>query len=415
MRAEELRPGSDDIIVGIDLAAREHQAVIVAADGRRLTRFRVPHSREGIAELLRRSRAKSWQAGGRVFAFEATGHVWEALAAHLEESGERYAIVNPLAVLRLREARRLDRTKTDVTDAEQIAELARTGMVTSTRPLHGPYLALRRSWGEYTRVRFEAARLKILLRQQLFGLFPELLEVWSRVDTPGLLAVVRLGLTPAQIAALPFSNFLTRVCAERGGRRLWRAKVRAAHEKAGRSVVCGERLEAAAAEARRIVARYDLLAAQLAEVQTEIEALLSEIEEARWLQTIPGLGFASVAGIIAHTGPIARYRHGRQLIKLAGTNPSRNETGERKGGLQAMSHRGRSGLRQVVYMATISCLAHNPRLRSHFDRLVSRPERPLAKMTALGACMNKLLLWAFAVMKQRRAFALDHEWKECAA
>jgi transposase len=117
MRAAELRPGSDDIIVGVDLAAREHLAVIVDADGRRLTRFRVPHSRDGIAELLRRSRAKSWRADGRVFAFEATGHVWEALAAHLEESGERYAIVNPLAVFRLREARRMDRTKTDLTDS----------------------------------------------------------------------------------------------------------------------------------------------------------------------------------------------------------------------------------------------------------------------------------------------------------
>jgi hypothetical protein len=80
-----------------------------------------------------------------------------------------------------------------------------------------------------------------------------------------------------------------------------------------------------------------------------------------------------------------------------------------------MIHRGRAGLRQVTYMATISCLAQNARLRAHYDRLVSRPERPLAKMTALGACMNKLLLWAFAVMKQRRAFELDHEWKECAA
>ena len=122
-----------------------------------------------------------------------------------------------------------------------------------------------------------------------------------------------------------------------------------------------------------------------------------------------------MAGIIAHTGPISRYRHGRQLIKLAGTNPTRSESGERSGGRQAMSHRGRSGLRQVTYMATISCLAHNVRLRAHYDRHVSRPERPLAKMTALGACMNKLLLWAFAVMSKRRPFELDHEWKECAA
>ena len=90
MRAAELRPGSDDIIVGVDLAAREYLAVIVDADGRRLTRFRVPHSRDGIAELLRRSRAKSWQAGGRVFAFEATGHVFRG--ARRASRGERRAL-----------------------------------------------------------------------------------------------------------------------------------------------------------------------------------------------------------------------------------------------------------------------------------------------------------------------------------
>jgi transposase len=411
MTAAELRPACDDIIVGIDLAAREHQVVIVDAAGRRLTRFRVSHSRDGLAELVRRSRPAAWQAAGALFAFEATGHVWEALAAHLEAAGCRYVIVNPLATFRLREARRMDRTKTDLTDAEQIAELARTGLVTSTRPLSGPYLALRRSWGEYVRLRFEAARLKSLLRQQLFGLFPELLEVWSRVDRPGLLAVLRLGLTPPQIAALECGEFLSLVCASRAGRRLWRAKVMAVHEKALRSVVGGEELAPLALEAQRIVARYDLLAAQLEALQGEIEALLGAIEEARWLATIPGLGFASVAGIIAHVGPIGRYRHGRQLVKLAGTNPSRRETGQCRPGRQAMTHRGRAGLRQVLYMATVSCLVHNPRIRAHYDRLRSRPERPLSKMTALGACMNKLLLYAFAVMKQRRAFEVEHRWQ----
>ena len=121
-----------------------------------------------------------------------------------------------------------------------------------------------------------------------------------------------------------------------------------------------------------------------------------------------------MAGIIAHVGPIERYTHGRQLVKLAGTNPSRKETGERLGGRQAMSHRGRAGLRQVLYMATISCLAHNPRLRAHYDRLISRPERPLSKMTALGACMNKLALYSFAVMKQRQPFELEHRWQQAA-
>ncbi len=230
--------------------------------------------------------------------------------------------------------------------------------------------------GEYTRLRFEAARLKALLRQQLFGLFPELLTVWSDVATPGSLAVLRLGLTPSQIAALSRSEFLDRVCASRQGRRLWRAKVLAVYEKAALSVARGDELIPMARETQRLVARYDLLAAQLSELHTEIEALLGQIEEARWLATIPGLAFASVAGIIAHVGPIKRYRSGRQLIKLAGTNPSRNETGERRGGAQAMTHRGRAGLRQVIYMATVSCIVHNERIRARYDRLISRPERP---------------------------------------
>lgn len=121
-----------------------------------------------------------------------------------------------------------------------------------------------------------------------------------------------------------------------------------------------------------------------------------------------------MAGIIAHVGPIGRYRSGRQLIKLAGTNPSRNETGERKGGPQAMTHRGRADLRQVTYMATVSCLVHNERIRAHYDRLTSRPERPLSKMTAMGACMNKLLLYAFAVMERRQPFESEHRWQAAA-
>jgi hypothetical protein len=75
-----------------------------------------------------------------------------------------------------------------------------------------------------------------------------------------------------------------------------------------------------------------------------------------------------------------------------------------------MSRRGRAGLREVIYLATISCLQHNPRIRAHYDRLIQRPDRPLTKMQALGACMNKLLLYAFAVMSRREAFQLDHNW-----
>ena len=126
---DRCRLGSEDVVIGLDLESTEHQAVVLAADGRRLTRFKVPHSRAGVDELLRRTAPLTLGRGGtRVFAFEATGHVWEALAYRLRVAGQRYVVVNPLATFRVREARLLSREKTDRTDAEQIAELCRTGM-----------------------------------------------------------------------------------------------------------------------------------------------------------------------------------------------------------------------------------------------------------------------------------------------
>ena len=45
----------DDVVVDLDLASAEHQAVVMTAGGQRLTRFRVPHSRAGLDELIRRT------------------------------------------------------------------------------------------------------------------------------------------------------------------------------------------------------------------------------------------------------------------------------------------------------------------------------------------------------------------------
>jgi transposase len=407
--ARRLRLEPEDIIVGLDLAGEQHQAVICRAAGERLTRFRVSHSLRGFDDLLMRTRLLAPQSDRRrVFAFEATGHVWEALAHYLETHGEEYVIVNPLATFRLREARQMNRYKTDLTDAEQIAELVRGDLVTETKLETGPYLELRRAWGEYARLREERARLKTLLSHQLYGVFPELRSVWSDLFAPGCLAVLRLGLTPHEIAALPTNDFIRLAKAASRGRRLWRFKLIDVHEWAERTVVPAVSLAPLAQELARLVERADLITQQIDELAKEIQERLTSLEEARYLLSIPGISWSSAAGILAHIGSIDKYRHGRQLIKLAGTNPSRRDTGARIGRQQGMTHRGRAGLRQVLYMATLSCLQHNPRIRAHFDRLIAREERPLVRMQAFGACMNKLLLYAFAVMKRRELFDVEH-------
>ena len=58
---KRIRLNPEDIIVGLDLAGEEHQAVIMRMEGERLTRFRVPHSLRGFEDLLQRYRmAPHW-------------------------------------------------------------------------------------------------------------------------------------------------------------------------------------------------------------------------------------------------------------------------------------------------------------------------------------------------------------------
>ena len=413
MKQDERHHTSDDIFVGIDRATRQHQVVVLDARGQRLTSFKVPHSRAGLHELVERctSRRARREHGQVHFAFEATGHVWEAVGAFLEQHALRYHVVNPIATFRVREARQMGRDKRDLMDAEQIAQLLRPGVVTQCQLLPATHMQLRRGWGEYHRLRRARATLKTRLVHQLYGVFPELIGAWHTVTAPGCLAVLRTGLPPQRIADLTKPALLRIVQAHRRGRRMWRFKIEQVWEKAGRTVAAPHGHAAAMREVTRLVARMDFIGDQLDHVAAELQPCLEAVPEATYLATLPGIGWVTSAGLIAEIGPFDRYQHGRQLVTLAGLQPSRRESGQRAG-RTPMTKRGRAQLRAVVYMATLSSLRHHRRLKAHYERLTQRVTRPLPPMQAIGACMTKLLHDAYAVVKNRAAFDADHVWRD---
>ena len=73
--------------------------------------------------------------------------MWEAVGAFRAQHALRYHVVNPLATFRVREARQMGRDKRDLTDAEQIAQRLRTGVVTQCQLLPANYMQLRRGVG----------------------------------------------------------------------------------------------------------------------------------------------------------------------------------------------------------------------------------------------------------------------------
>jgi transposase len=73
---------------------------------------------------------------------------------------------------------------------------------------------------------------------------------------------------------------------------------------------------------RRTATHYSLLVKEIK--QTGSIPILKKYED-------KGIGRDSIAGFLAEIGDIERYRHPKQIIKLAGLNLKENTSGKHKG------------------------------------------------------------------------------------
>ena len=312
MKQDERHHTSDDIFVGIDLATRQHQVVVLDAQGC----------------------ANSWSAARPVESAEKVGYTSRSRPPGTcgrrsvpSLSSTYFGITwsirwRPFGCAR--PGRWVETSKTSPTRSRSRSCFARESSP-SGQLLPANYMQLRRAWGEYHRLRRERARLKTLLVHQLYGVFPELVGEWHTVTAPGCLAVLRAGWPPQRIADLTKPDFIRVVQAHRRGRRMWRFKIEQVWEKAGGTVAAPHGHQAAVREVTRLVERIDFVGDQLAQVAGELQTFLEAFDEATYLATLPGIGWITIAGLIAEIGPFDRYQHGRQLVKLAGLQPSRRE------------------------------------------------------------------------------------------
>jgi hypothetical protein len=71
------------------------------------------------------------------------------------------------------------------------------------------------------------------------------------------------------------------------------------------------------------------------------------------------------------------------------------------GGRTRLSKTGNAWLRKALYLPTLTAIRFNPILRGFFERLVATGK---AKMQAVGACMRKLVMICYGVLKNRKPF-----------
>jgi transposase len=103
------------------------------------------------------------------------------------------------------------------------------------------------------------------------------------------------------------------------------------------------------------------------------------------LQSAKGLGpifQATALALLPELGHLSR----QQIAKLVGVAPLNRDSGQTQG--KRRIYGGRSPMRIALYMATLSAVRWDPRMREHYQQLRQRGK--VAKV-ALVACMRKLL------------------------
>lgn len=118
------------------------------------------------------------------------------------------------------------------------------------------------------------------------------------------------------------------------------------------------------------------------------------------LVTVPGIGLVTATGLLAELPELGALNRG-QAAKLVGLAPINRDSGTLRG--KRLIGGGRVQVRRSLYMATIVATKHNAPIRRHYLQLIARGK---AKMTALVACMRKLLLVLNAMIKN------NSPWKE---
>ena len=127
--------------------------------------------------------------------------------------------------------------------------------------------------------------------------------------------------------------------------------------------------------------------------------------DAELLVSISGVGPQTASTVLAELPPVARVPSAQSAAAYCGLSPREFRSGSSVRGRTRLSKSGNARLRKALYLPTLTAIRFNPLLKAFFDRLVAAGK---PRMQAVGACMRKLVMICYGVLKNRAPF--DPAW-----
>jgi transposase len=161
---------------------------------------------------------------------------------------------------------------------------------------------------------------------------------------------------------------------------------------------------------REVVASLEksiaFLKSEIAQLQKQVKSHIKQHPDLKkdhdLLTSIPGIGDATAAWILAELPDITQIATAKSAAAFAGLAPREFRSGTSVRRETHLSKRGNVHLRRALYMPAMTAARFNPAVKALYDRLLARGR---CHMVAIGAAMRKLLMIAYGVLKSRKEFA----------
>ncbi len=143
---------------------------------------------------------------------------------------------------------------------------------------------------------------------------------------------------------------------------------------------------------------------ELARLDQDIDKQLKGhfAEKLALLKDFKGIGVGTQASLMAALPELGTLNH-QQIGKLVGVAPLNSDSGKHKG--RRITWGGRSDVRSMLYMATLSAIRFNSVIKPFYERLIAKGK---PKKVAIVACMHKMLTILNAIMKTNKPWDEQH-------
>jgi len=325
---------------------------------------------------------RQWLAEQQVThaAMESTGVYWQPVFNLLEGHLEVW-------VVNAQHIKKVPGRKTDMKDAEWIAQLLQCGLL---RPSFIPDRQQR--------------ELRDLTRQQT-KLVQQRSAVDNRVQKVLETANIKLGSVASEVLGVSGRKMVealiggekdTRVLAELAQRRL-RAKIPQLQR-----ALEGEITEHHCFMLRQLLDQYDFLEQEIARVGERLGAVApaSFHAEVKKLDEIPGVGERGAQALLAETGTdMSRFPSHKHFASWAGRCPGNHESaGKRKSGKTPAANRHLDAV--LTEMAQAAVRKNDSYFKSQYHRLAGRR----GKKRAIGAVKHSLLVTIYFMLRDNKSY-----------